>query len=316
MGMNQNNTYQFRKASLFADMNSGKHDGGGRFEQENTISESFISDNLRFSRISMYENKNNHSSDCNRKGTEKSQGEFRSFQIGIDGKSKRIKLEPFVSKTRNRTTPDQLLALENVCKTTMRPNKEMRIKLANKLNMNQRQVQIWFQNKRAKAKKQSRNAKEQDTLGTHKDVQASQHHQEIASSQRLPHSGMYFAEGELLHSNEPNPKNPSSMRSSSGGQYSIYSAPSSYPRHYCSLGDFHPREHGFNMYESDRARMHHGISSYYTDTFPEMSSGDLRQYHQNEDWDYLINKNVPGISRMYCNYPKGHYQNYNNNKQF
>lgn len=61
------------------------------------------------------------------------------------------------SKTRSRTTTDQLTVLENVCKTTLRPNKETRIKLAHDLNMNQRQIQIWFQNKRAKMKKNMEN---------------------------------------------------------------------------------------------------------------------------------------------------------------
>lgn len=56
-------------------------------------------------------------------------------------------------KSRSRTSTEQLLVLEQICKSTLRPNKETRIKLAKDLNMNQRQVQIWFQNKRAKLKK-------------------------------------------------------------------------------------------------------------------------------------------------------------------
>lgn len=58
-------------------------------------------------------------------------------------------------KTRTRTTTEQLAILEQVCKTTVRPNKETRVRLAKELGMNQRQVQIWFQNKRAKLKKGS-----------------------------------------------------------------------------------------------------------------------------------------------------------------
>lgn len=56
-------------------------------------------------------------------------------------------------RTRNRTTSRQLAILENVAQETLKPNKNTRIKLGEELGMTARQVQIWFQNKRAKLKK-------------------------------------------------------------------------------------------------------------------------------------------------------------------
>ncbi|KAI5149798.1 hypothetical protein ENBRE01_1127 [Enteropsectra breve] len=57
------------------------------------------------------------------------------------------------TRPRNRTTPHQLDILEKVAQTILKPDKPLRQKLSNELGMTQRQVQIWFQNKRAKLKK-------------------------------------------------------------------------------------------------------------------------------------------------------------------
>ena len=54
---------------------------------------------------------------------------------------------------RNRADSKQLSILENVAAETLKPNRATRHKLSEELGMSPRQVQIWFQNKRAKLKK-------------------------------------------------------------------------------------------------------------------------------------------------------------------
>ncbi|KAF8265352.1 hypothetical protein EI94DRAFT_351948 [Lactarius quietus] len=60
---------------------------------------------------------------------------------------------PNTIKTRKRTTPAQLEILEGVFVTDKKPNAPRRKELAKKLKMSPREVQVWFQNRRAKEKK-------------------------------------------------------------------------------------------------------------------------------------------------------------------
>ncbi|KAH9993160.1 hypothetical protein BJV77DRAFT_372116 [Russula vinacea] len=60
---------------------------------------------------------------------------------------------PNTIKTRKRTTPAQLEILEGVFITDKKPNAPRRKELAKKLKMSPREVQVWFQNRRAKEKK-------------------------------------------------------------------------------------------------------------------------------------------------------------------
>ncbi|KAJ2880056.1 hypothetical protein FB639_002924 [Coemansia asiatica] len=59
---------------------------------------------------------------------------------------------PYHVKHRRRTTKEQLSLLESTFKTTPKPTSEVRKSLALTLNMTAREVQIWFQNRRAKQK--------------------------------------------------------------------------------------------------------------------------------------------------------------------
>ena len=53
-------------------------------------------------------------------------------------------------KKRNRATPEQVAVLESFFYTTPCPNSKQREELASQINMPERSVQIWFQNRRAK----------------------------------------------------------------------------------------------------------------------------------------------------------------------
>ncbi|KAJ1918955.1 hypothetical protein H4219_002311 [Mycoemilia scoparia] len=59
---------------------------------------------------------------------------------------------PYQVKHRRRTTKEQYEVLEGTFRTNPKPSSEMRRNLASRLSMTAREVQIWFQNRRAKAK--------------------------------------------------------------------------------------------------------------------------------------------------------------------
>ncbi|KAJ2780151.1 hypothetical protein GGI15_003640 [Coemansia interrupta] len=59
---------------------------------------------------------------------------------------------PYHVKHRRRTTKEQLELLEGTFKNTPKPSSDIRKALAQKLGMTAREVQIWFQNRRAKQK--------------------------------------------------------------------------------------------------------------------------------------------------------------------
>ncbi|KAI8364880.1 homeobox domain-containing protein [Choanephora cucurbitarum] len=66
-------------------------------------------------------------------------------------KIKRQKKSEEVDKPkRKRITPEQFCLLSELFQQTDTPSHELREKLAKKLNMTNREVQVWFQNRRAK----------------------------------------------------------------------------------------------------------------------------------------------------------------------
>ncbi|KAF1803040.1 homeobox domain-containing protein [Mucor lusitanicus] len=71
--------------------------------------------------------------------------------VNSNNKRLRIKSHEVVNKPkRKRITPYQLTVLSDLFASTDTPNYQLRENTASKLNMTNREVQVWFQNRRAK----------------------------------------------------------------------------------------------------------------------------------------------------------------------
>lgn len=71
---------------------------------------------------------------------------------------------PFEIKHRRRTSRGQFKILEKAFIDNPKPNAKTRQELADSLSMTPRGVQVWFQNRRAKAKQQLENKKSHDNI--------------------------------------------------------------------------------------------------------------------------------------------------------
>ncbi|KAG9288458.1 hypothetical protein G9A89_015664 [Geosiphon pyriformis] len=78
---------------------------------------------------------------------------FDAFPQSPHGEFKPTFYNPFEVKHRRRTSRYQLKSLEKTFTENPKPHSSVRQLLAQKLNMTPRGVQVWFQNRRAKAKK-------------------------------------------------------------------------------------------------------------------------------------------------------------------
>ncbi|KAJ3072897.1 hypothetical protein HDU98_002702, partial [Podochytrium sp. JEL0797] len=66
-----------------------------------------------------------------------------------------IQLRPDGRRRRFHAARDQLVLLEQIFQENKKPNAKERIEICKRVNMNPRSLQIWFQNRRAKDKKES-----------------------------------------------------------------------------------------------------------------------------------------------------------------
>ncbi|KAH9445694.1 hypothetical protein H4Q26_004184 [Puccinia striiformis f. sp. tritici PST-130] len=73
--------------------------------------------------------------------------------------------DPFQIKHRRRTTPAQLGILEAQFQSNCKPDVALRKQLADRLDMTPREVQVWFQNRRAKTKKLEKRAEQESGKG-------------------------------------------------------------------------------------------------------------------------------------------------------
>ncbi|KAJ3224864.1 hypothetical protein HDU81_008282 [Chytriomyces hyalinus] len=82
--------------------------------------------------------------------------------LRADGKRKRV-----------HPTREQQALLETFFQTTPKPNSKERADICNQVNINMRSVQVWFQNRRAKAKKEADSCSQEDTAADSSECGAS-----------------------------------------------------------------------------------------------------------------------------------------------
>ncbi|PLW17377.1 hypothetical protein PCANC_14087 [Puccinia coronata f. sp. avenae] len=81
--------------------------------------------------------------------------------------------DPFQIKHRRRTTPAQLNILETQFQLNSKPDVALRKQLADRLDMTPREVQVWFQNRRAKTKKLEKRAEQESGKGAESEANGS-----------------------------------------------------------------------------------------------------------------------------------------------
>lgn len=124
-------------------------------------------------------------------------------------------------KKRHRTTPEQLRTLEETYEREKMPNQELRERLAKKLGMTPRRVQIWFQNKRAKEKRSKPSPRSSLQMHHHQPPSTNPAHVNSSEFMQQPSAHLinaYFAPdlGRYMHTPSPfvqGPLNPTLLPS-------------------------------------------------------------------------------------------------------
>ncbi|KAI9287596.1 homeobox domain-containing protein, partial [Umbelopsis sp. AD052] len=100
--------------------------------------------------------------------------------------------QPSKKAKRKRITPEQLVDLLALFEKTDTPSFEVREKLANQLNMTNREVQVWFQNRRAKVNRARLNAMNaENAQSQHRTSSSPYHRRSHSHSYSLPPTPAY-----------------------------------------------------------------------------------------------------------------------------
>lgn len=109
-----------------------------------------------------YERDSNYEECVNDKTYNEREAYFESFHQTPHGEVKNTYYNPFAVKHRRRTSKMQLRVLEKTFETNIRPDAALRKILGEQLGMTPRSVQVWFQNRRAKIKKNKKGDDKKD----------------------------------------------------------------------------------------------------------------------------------------------------------
>lgn len=85
----------------------------------------------------------------------------KDCQSTTDQKQPEQQQQPTPTRKRTRATAEQLAVLEDTFAVNVSPNSKLRKQLAERLQMSERSIQIWFQNRRAKVKHMQKRAQMQ-----------------------------------------------------------------------------------------------------------------------------------------------------------
>ncbi|CAO3702669.1 unnamed protein product, partial [Rhizopus stolonifer] len=102
-------------------------------------------------------------------------------------------------RKRTRATADQLSVLEDTFAGNVSPNSKLRKQLADRLQMSERSIQIWFQNRRAKVKHMQKRAQMQMHQASIRAQLYQYHQQQQTYGVQQPHANYYFNPSAVNH---------------------------------------------------------------------------------------------------------------------
>lgn len=135
---------------------TAKDDGGAKRDPESPIYGDDSSSSIFLTEFSNEDSENDYVSGSDYDSSSSlysSEKEERAKSSKSDSKSGRPKRAYRKPRKRHRTDVNQLKRLEEVYQYDSNPNQELRAELAKESGMSTRQIQVWFQNRRAKTRR-------------------------------------------------------------------------------------------------------------------------------------------------------------------